>query len=107
MTTVKSLYQQIYETVRRIPYGKVATYGQIAKIICRCSPRNVGYAMAAVRTESGIPWFRVINSKGEISRRRSGSGHSDQRYILESEGVCFNRNGTIDLEKYLWANEPR
>ncbi len=62
----KTPYEKIYQVVRKIPLGKVATYGQIAKIVDRCTPRMVGYAMAASKG-ADVPWQRVINYKGEIS----------------------------------------
>jgi methylated-DNA-protein-cysteine methyltransferase-like protein len=89
--------------VRRIPKGRVATYGQIACLagIPR-QPRQVGYALAALRDDHPVPWHRVINSKGEISQR-SGSGFEElQRILLESEGVVFDAKGRISLSRFRW-----
>lgn len=102
MRSSESLYERIYRIVRLIPPGKVATYGQISRIAGRCSPRNVGYAMSSVASGSGIPWHRVINSRGMISIRSDGSPSPMQRSMLESEGVVFRKGGSIDLEKYGW-----
>lgn len=94
-------YQQIFDLVRQIPLGKVATYGQIAKIIGSCSPRNVGYAMASVTPEDEVPWHRVVNAQGKISLRSDGLPSNDQRLILEREGVLFH-HGRIDLNQFGW-----
>ncbi|MBN1552445.1 methylated-DNA--[protein]-cysteine S-methyltransferase [bacterium] len=97
-----SLYEEIYEVVRSIPCGKVATYGQIAAIIGRCSSRQVGYAMASVSAGSGIPWHRVINSRGKISVRSYGEPSFSQKELLESENVVFDENDRVDLSIYGW-----
>jgi methylated-DNA-protein-cysteine methyltransferase-like protein len=96
-------YDRIYSTVSRIPKGRVATYGQIACLtgIPR-QPRQVGYALAALRANHPVPWHRVVNSKGEISQR-SGSGFEElQRILLESEGVVFDAKGRISLSRFRW-----
>ncbi|MBN2381970.1 MGMT family protein [bacterium] len=97
-----SLYDRIYECVRRIPPGRVATYGQIAHLIGTCSPRNVGYAMASVQPDQDVPWHRVINAQGRISLRSDGGPCSEQRRLLEQEGVCFTEDGRVNLELYGW-----
>ncbi len=96
------MYQRIYAIVRSIPIGKIMTYGQVAKLAGGCSARNVGYAMASLPFDSGIPWQRVINVKGEVSPRVDGRGHVIQRQILEAEGVVFNNKGKVDLSIYRW-----
>ncbi len=96
------LYERIYAVVRRIPAGKVATYGQVATIVGRCSARTVGYAMAAVPTGSGIPWQRVINAQGKISDRRGGDGSLRQRRLLQEEGVLFDSQGRVDFRLVGW-----
>jgi methylated-DNA-protein-cysteine methyltransferase-like protein len=100
-----SFYDQIYDVVRQIPPGKVATYGQIAKITTRCTARMVGYAMAALPSNTNVPWQRVINHKGEISRRNRGDGSLRQRKLLEAEGIKFDERGRVDLKKVRWP-EP-
>lgn len=99
----RDLYKRIYEVVRMIPAGKVATYGQIASIVGHCTPRQVGYAMAAVRSGSNVPWHRVINSKGMISVRAYGAPCALQRKFLEIEGLTFDENGSVDLKEVGWA----
>ncbi len=98
----ESMYCRIYSVVNMVPPGKVATYGQIARITGRCSARNVGYAMSSVSSDSDVPWHRVINSRGRISVRSHGEECTAQSRMLESEGVVFNDAGTVDLETFGW-----
>ncbi|MCK5117097.1 MAG: MGMT family protein [Candidatus Aegiribacteria sp.] len=99
----ESMYRRIYSVVNMIPPGRVATYGQIARIAGGCSARNVGYAMSSVSQESDVPWHRVINSRGRISVRSSGEACTAQDRILESEGVVFSTSGSVDLERFGWT----
>jgi len=101
--TKDSVYERIYEVVRRVPRGQVATYGQIAKIVDRCTPRMVGYAMAALRGRPDVPWQRVINAQGEISTRARGDGALRQRKLLEKEGIRFDPRGRVNLRKVRWV----
>jgi len=96
-----SLYQDIYEIVRKIPSGNVTSYGKIATIV-NCGARQVGYAMAATPSGQGIPWHRVINSKGEISARKEGSGDNNQKRLLIAEGILFDRHGRVSFDDYGW-----
>ena len=95
----QGLYGRIYSLTLKIPRGSVASYGQIARE-AGCTPRQVGYAMAALPFHSGIPWHRVINSQGKISMRRRGEGDQDQRKQLEGEGIRFDGNGKILTRDY-------
>ena len=97
------LYGRIYAVVHHIPSGQVATYGQIARIVGRCTARAVGYAMAALPGDTDVPWHRVINRHGKISPRSSGEGSARQRQLLEGEGVRFNHQGGVDLSVVGWA----
>jgi len=97
-----SVYERIYAIAGQIPAGRLASYGQIAAIEGRCTPRMVGYAMAAVGNRR-VPWQRVINSRGSVSERRQGGGTSRQRRLLEGEGVVFDRRGRVDFELFGWA----
>jgi methylated-DNA-protein-cysteine methyltransferase-like protein len=99
--TSHGLYGRIYTVVRLIPWGRVATYGQIAAYAGRCTPRQVGYAMAALR-DGAVPWQRVINSKGRISFPKNSRGAMEQRRLLETEGIVFDRTGQVDLKKFGW-----
>ncbi|NKC15924.1 MAG: cysteine methyltransferase [Gammaproteobacteria bacterium] len=103
--TVSALHARIYEVVRLIPHGRVATYGQIAAHVGRCGPRQVGTALARLPARSDVPWQRVINAKGEISVRKDGSPSDEQSRRLRDEGVVFERRGRIDLERYQWTRE--
>lgn len=100
-----SAYDIIYQTVRKIPAGKVATYGQIADLAgLYGKARLVGYAMFQIDTVSDdIPWHRVINAKGEVSYSSSREGGDYlQKHMLEQEGIKFNSAGKINLSQYQW-----
>jgi len=88
-------YQNIYKIVKSIPHGRVMSYGQIAAMIKSCTPRMVGYAMAALK-EGDVPWWRVVNAQLKISVRKSGSHDSLQKVLLEKEGVKFGPTGKIN-----------
>ncbi|MBW4513355.1 MAG: MGMT family protein [Scytonematopsis contorta HA4267-MV1] len=99
-----STYDAIYQIVRQIPKGKVATYGQVADLAnLYGKARLVGYALYRVDTNSDIPWHRVINAKGEISQspERFGADYL-QRTLLEQEGIKFNPEGKVDLREHRW-----
>lgn len=103
MPAASDSYRRIYRVVRRIPHGRVATYGQVAALAgLGGAARQVGYALAALDGESGLPWQRVINARGEVSPRSEPGWEGLQRRLLEAEGVVFDRRGRIDLERYRW-----
>jgi methylated-DNA-protein-cysteine methyltransferase-like protein len=94
--------QRVIALIKRIPRGKVATYGLIAAMAG--NPRAARQVVRALHSSSlkhHLPWHRVINSKGLISLPR-GAGHEEQRSKLERERIQFKPNGTVDLAKYLW-----
>jgi methylated-DNA-protein-cysteine methyltransferase-like protein len=96
------LYEKIYIVIRKIPRGKVATYGQIARLAGMGShARLVGYALHALTPEKKVPWHRVVGAGGRISL--GGEGYSTQRKILESEGVEFDEKGKIPLKRFGWS----
>ncbi|NEQ43440.1 MAG: methyltransferase [Leptolyngbya sp. SIOISBB] len=97
-------YDLIYAVVRQIPYGQVATYGQVAELAGLIGkPRVVGYALYRVTDADEMPWHRVINAKGEVSRSPHRNGTDDyQQSLLEAEGIEFNAAGKLDLERYRW-----
>jgi methylated-DNA-protein-cysteine methyltransferase related protein len=98
-----SRYARIWEVIRRIPPGRVATYGQIAELAgLEGHARQVGYALHALPSRSDVPWHRVINSRGEISPRSAGDSHELQRLLLEAEGIAFDLRGRVDLSRYRW-----
>jgi methylated-DNA-protein-cysteine methyltransferase related protein len=97
-----STYARVYAVVRRVPSGRLATYGQIARIAgLGDHARMVGYALAALPSGTTVPWHRVINAQGTVSRRRSGDTLS-QRMCLEREGVRFDARGRTSLTKFGW-----
>lgn len=100
-----SVYEKIYRQVKCVPDGKIATYGQIARLVGGCAARQVGYAMAALPDGAGVPWHRIVNHKGEISLRSGSDGHRLQRILLEAEGVVFSWDGKIDWDAYLWKGK--
>ena len=96
-------FEAVYDKVRQIPKGQVATYQQIAKLVPNCSPRMVGYALAALNMDSDVPWHRVINSQGKISPRTNGDGSYIQRELLADENIHFDSRGKVDLfSLHLW-----
>jgi methylated-DNA-protein-cysteine methyltransferase-like protein len=113
----QAYYEQVWHLVRQVPYGTVVTYGQIAQMIPppggidpqeykAFSPRWVGEAMAACPGD--VPWQRVINSQGKISKR---PGAEQQRQLLKEEGIPFVKD-KVDLKLYQWRgpgheDEPR
>jgi methylated-DNA-protein-cysteine methyltransferase-like protein len=95
----------VYAVVRRVPAGCVVTYGQVATLVgAPRAARAVGQAMH--RCPPGIPWHRVVNAAGGVSRRRNPGSMLSQRLLLEREGVRFRRNA-IDLGRHRWAPAGR
>ena len=93
---------RVWRTVSRIPYGRVATYGQVAREAgVGRRARMVGRALRALPAGSDVPWHRVINARGEISLPAGSDSRREQRHRLESEGVVF-RDGRIDLAEFRW-----
>jgi methylated-DNA-protein-cysteine methyltransferase related protein len=96
-----SRYEKIWRAVRRVPYGRVATYGQIARIAgMEGMSRLVGYALHALPERKKVPWHRVINAAGRISL--VGPVARKQRALLEAEGIRFTPNGKINLQQFRW-----
>jgi methylated-DNA-protein-cysteine methyltransferase-like protein len=107
MTT--NFYEQVYAVVRRIPPGKVTSYGRIAAMLGRPrAARAVGYALNALRDKrddpayQNIPWQRVVNSKGRISIVNRDNSANYQAELLREEGVAVSDDLKIDLDVYLW-----
>lgn len=96
-----TLHDRIFEMVEAIPSGKVATYGQIGKLVGGCSGRMVGFALASLRFAGGERcWQRVINRLGKISL--TGPDAALQRALLEEEGVRFDVEDAVDLDDFGW-----
>jgi len=106
MPYIGNTYDLIYKTVCQIPFGKVATYGQIADLSGLAGKaRLVGYALYRIDPQiSDVPWHRVINAKGEISNSpfRNGGDYL-QRSLLEQEGIIFSPTDKINLSEYRWC----
>lgn len=96
------LFNNILDIVKRIPKGKVATYGQIAFIAGTQNPRLVGFALAMLKEGTDIPWFRVINSKGKISFPEQSNGFKIQYSLLQNEGIIFGAKNGINLKQFGW-----
>ncbi len=104
-----NFYEQVYVVVRRIPQGKVTSYGRIAEMLGRPrAARAVGYALNALKdkrgntTYAGIPWQRVVNSQGRISIVNREYSANRQAEILREEGVVVSEDLRINLDIYLW-----
>ncbi len=102
-----STHDAILAVVRRIPRGKVATYGQIAALAgLPRQARLVGYALHSLKSDGDAPWHRVVNARGEISKRSADHPavgiENLQRALLEAEGVRFDMSGRIALDEWLW-----
>jgi methylated-DNA-protein-cysteine methyltransferase-like protein len=94
-----SFFDRVYEVVRMIPRGRVATYGQIAAIVShRGAARTVGWALHGLTEGTDVPWHRVINARGQISLDPG----THQISCLREEGVVINAQGQIDMTRFQW-----
>ncbi len=103
------LARKVYAVVRRVPSGRVATYGQIATLVGHPgAARAVGTALAKLppRLQTLVPWHRIVTASG-ISRRRDPDGVWRQRELLREEGVAVAASGAIDLDRFGWDCRPR
>ena len=99
-------YQRILAVVKRIPRGRVATYGQVASIAgLPRHARQVGYALHSLSDAEAVPWQRVVNASGGVSPRCHPYAVVQQRQMLEREGVVFGANNKIPLPRFQW--KPR
>jgi methylated-DNA-protein-cysteine methyltransferase-like protein len=105
MTTV--FFEEVYRVASMIPRGQVATYGQIAAYLGNPrGARTVGWALSSLPGGLDVAWHRVVNSQGRISGPTRGHRASEQRAMLEEEGIAFDDNGRIDLATYGWTIPP-
>jgi len=96
-------WNRFYAIVRRVPRGKVATYGQIATLAgMKGHARQVGYALNALPNGSSVPWHRVINAQGKVSPRADPSYVTIQQRLLEAEGVEIGAGERISLKRFGW-----
>jgi methylated-DNA-protein-cysteine methyltransferase-like protein len=105
--TENPLYRErVYAIVRRIPPGRVMTYGQIAELLGEgYTPRTVGFVMHGA--PDGTPWHRVLNAQGACSTGRVVLPHDKQQRLLELEGVVFDKNARCDLQQFLYIPKKR
>jgi len=95
-------YKRFYDVIRKIPPGRVATYGQVARLAgMPAHARQVGYGLSHAK-DYALPWHRVVNAKGEISRRGAPGAKEKQQTLLEKERVEFSPQGRINLSRYQW-----
>ena len=98
----KATFERIYDVVKQIPYGKVATYGQVAALAgSRRWARVVGYALHANPDPENIPCYRVVNRMGEVSKAFVFGGANKQIELLEAEGIEFV-DGKVDMKRFQW-----
>ena len=104
MKKTESSYEKIYAAVRKIPRGRVTTYGTIAQLAGFAGQaRLVGYALSNLRDGSVLPWHRVINAQGRLSLERAGAPSGlTQRLRLQSEGVAVDAAGRVSLARFGW-----
>lgn len=89
--------------IRKIPPGRVATYGQIASLVGRPdNSRQVGTILRTLPEDSDVPWHRVVNAQGRISDRGNRAAEGLQRFLLHQEGVRISKSGRIDLAAFQW-----
>ncbi|SHI95725.1 MGMT family protein [Flavobacterium haoranii] len=98
-----NFFERVYEVVRQIPYGKVTSYGAIAKAIGSSqSSRMVGYAMNASHNMEDVPAHRVVNRNGMLTGKHHFEGTNLMQQLLEAEGVKVVDNKIVDFQKYFW-----
>lgn len=101
-TATEIAFERIWDTIARIPRGRVATYGQIADIAGYVKrPRLTAQALRHVPETRSIPWFRVINAQGRIAIPEGSAGYREQQRRLEAEGVEFVK-GRVDFARFRW-----
>jgi methylated-DNA-protein-cysteine methyltransferase-like protein len=98
---------RVYAVVRRIPRGRVASYGQVAAWAgLGRQARQVGYALHALPQGSDVPWHRVVNAQGRVSPRSTHGPEVEQRIRLELEGVRFDAAGRVAMAQFRWLDGP-
>ena len=105
-TSPDSFFERVYSIARQIPYGKVTSYGAIAKALGAArSARMVGWAMNASHSLENVPAHRVVNRKGMLTGKHHFEGTQLMQQLLESEGIKIQNNQIVNFEKYYW--EPK
>ncbi len=99
-------FEKIYEVVKQIPKGAVASYGQIAMLAGNPRwARVVGYALHANPDPDSIPCYRVVTKDGRTSKSFAFGGENIQRRLLEKEGIEFTKDGRVEMEKFQWGRQ--
>src|SRR3990167_2282214 len=96
-----NFFERVYKVVRKIPRGKVTTYGEIARILATKDSRKVGFALHANQDEK-TPCHRVVNKEGRLAPNFAFDGEAEQKRRLLAEGVSFVEHNKVNLKKYLW-----
>ena len=103
-----NFFERVYEVARQIPYGKVTSYGAIAKVLGAArSARMVGWAMNASHNLEDVPAHRVVNRNGLLTGKHHFDGTNLMQQLLESEGIVVKENQIIDFEKHFWMPEMK
>lgn len=103
MSTNDNFFERVYEIARQIPYGKVTSYGAIAKVLGSArSARMVGWAMNSCHDREDIPAHRVVNRNGLLTGKHHFDGINLMQQLLENEGVAVKNNQIVNLEHYFW-----
>jgi methylated-DNA-protein-cysteine methyltransferase-like protein len=101
-----NFFERVYVIVRQIPYGKVTSYGAIAKALGTArSARMVGWAMNGCHNMDDVPAHRVVNRKGLLSGKHHFDGTNLMQQLLENEGIEVKDNQIVDFEKHFWQPE--
>ena len=101
-----NFFERVYEVARQIPYGKVTSYGAIAKVLGAArSARMVGWAMNASHNLEDVPAHRVVNRNGLLTGKHHFDGTNLMQQLLESEGIEVRENQIVDFQKHFWTPE--
>ncbi len=103
MSDQEGFFQRVYEVVKQVPYGRVTTYGAIAKSLGAArSARMVGWALNASHGNLEVPAHRVVNKQGLLTGKHHFQGKNLMQQLLENEGVCIENNQIVDIDRYFW-----
>jgi len=106
MSSPNSFNERVYALVRRIPPGKVLSYGRVAQLLgMPHGAREVGWAMVVLRDDT-VPWHRVVNAQGRVSIKGSPEAAALQRARLEAEGILFDTHDRLDMARHQWDPAP-
>lgn len=107
-TTNDNFFERVYAVARQIPYGKVTSYGAIAKVLGAArSARMVGWAMNAAHNLEDVPAHRVVNRKGLLTGKHHFDGTNLMQQLLESEGIFVEDNQIMNFESVFWEPEMK